>query len=360
MLVTAALTLQLAAAQPVAPREFVETLDGPPTRVAVLGTPHLTTIDGLDTAWLEPLLARLVTWQPDLIMVENLPGRALEQMRADRAYTEVAAQFGGEALALAAQMQAHLAIDPAGARAAIETRLADGPQEPDERRRLAALFLAAADPVSAGVQWRRLTEAERVEDISLPAPAVTALNDTLTSVNESHAIGAALAARLGMERVYPIDSHADKDAFLALEEALTAAFRDSRVMAEVMSSDGMAQLQTYGGNVANGDDLLQRYREMNDAAYQRLDIRLQWASFARADMNGLGRQRLALWESRNLAMAANARKAMARHPHPRVLIVVGAAHKPFLEDLLARGMDVRIVDMAALLQPAPEAAAGGR
>jgi hypothetical protein len=48
--------------------------------------------------------------------------------------------------------------------------------------------------------------------------------------------------------------------------------------------------------------------------------------------------------------AANIREASSRAPGGRVLVVVGAAHKPWLEAYLGMMSDVRIVDAEAVLR----------
>jgi pheromone shutdown protein TraB len=64
----------------------------------------------------------------------------------------------------------------------------------------------------------------------------------------------------------------------------------------------------------------------------------------------VGRIRMAAWEVRNLRMVANIREAMARHPGGRVLVIVGAGHKPWFEAYLALLPDIRLVDAQTILR----------
>jgi hypothetical protein len=50
----------------------------------------------------------------------------------------------------------------------------------------------------------------------------------------------------------------------------------------------------------------------------------------------------------------------ALHPGGRVLVVYGAAHRPFLEAYLARTIDVEVVGFESLAPQAPAAGAGAR
>jgi len=65
---------------------------------------------------------------------------------------------------------------------------------------------------------------------------------------------------------------------------------------------------------------------------------------------GFGRQYLGAWETRNLRMASNIRDALQAQPGSRLLAVVGASHKWYLQAYLDQMHDVRIVDAGPLLR----------
>jgi hypothetical protein len=68
--------------------------------------------------------------------------------------------------------------------------------------------------------------------------------------------------------------------------------------------------------------------------------------------DGLGARRIALWETRNLNMAANIRRATERIPGGRMLVIVGSSHKPFLDHYLDRMMGVTVVGATSVWQDA--------
>lgn len=81
---------------------------------------------------------------------------------------------------------------------------------PSQPRRLAALFLAGGEPVSALVQWLRLPKAERRTGDGMDSILVAALNDRSggrRKGSEDTMIAAPLAAALGLERVHSMDDH---------------------------------------------------------------------------------------------------------------------------------------------------------
>ncbi|HCW51502.1 MAG TPA: hypothetical protein DGR79_05480 [Clostridiales bacterium] len=104
------------------------------------------------------------------------------------------------------------------------------------------------------------------------------------------------------------------------------------------------QLQAY----MEQGNLLPFYLDLNSAA--RLDqITEQWRVFFRTRFpSGLDRARVAMWEVRNLHMAATIRKITALNPGGRMLVIVGAAHKPFLDAYLHSLADIELVHLADL------------
>ncbi len=91
-------------------------------------------------------------------------------------------------------------------------------------------------------------------------------------------------------------------------------------------------------------DLFPQYLLLNSPAYAAGDVDAQWGVFLRTRLpSGTDRGRLGLWENRNLKIAARIRAVAARHPGGRILVIYGAAHKPFLEAYLSQTSDIEIV-----------------
>ena len=122
----------------------------------VLGSPHLSSLPETFTpAMLEPLLQRPEARRPTAIAVENLSGLQCDFMRRNPArYAESVADYCVDP----APAQAATGLDVPSANVEMERLLADWPKAPSaaQRRRLAAVFLAAGESSSAVVQWLRL------------------------------------------------------------------------------------------------------------------------------------------------------------------------------------------------------------
>lgn len=197
---------------------------GPPNEVMVLGTPHLSGWPkDFDARALGLLIDRLAAWKPQAIAVESLSGLQCDALRrAPFRYAETVETYCWDAT----PARQATGLDVPASTAEVERRLAAWPERPtaSDRRRLAALFLAAADQGSALVQWLRLDGADRHAGDGLDAILVARLETLRQRRNEEFLIAAPLAARLGLERLEPMDDHsADRPYRNAEEEKVAGA-----------------------------------------------------------------------------------------------------------------------------------------
>jgi hypothetical protein len=339
---------------PFDPRAYQSRTHGQLTQVLVLGTPHLSgTPDDFDPAVLEPLLDRLAAFDPDVIAIESLSGESLYTLRAyDEIYDGTADFFGRAAFVMAALGRAGTGLDLPEAEAEVRRTLADWPEAPTpaQRRRLAALFAASGDPNSALVQWWRLDPAERKASDELRQPLVDQLEAYAAGRNERHMVAVRLAARLGLERVYPTDDHLGDGVVQAHVDDLTA-FMAEPGFRETIDTPAFQRLVNAAKHSATGEEMLETYRFLNSPEAGRLDADGQWLRMIdRPSPNNVGRVRLAGWESRNLRQVAQIREAAAQAPGGRVLVIVGSAHKPWFDAYLGMMTTLEVVDAGAVLR----------
>jgi hypothetical protein len=328
------------------------------TQVLVLGTEHLVGLgENFAPGLLAGLLQRLEAFRPDVIAVETLPPAEVDRL-VRRA--ELPGSAAGELVgALAARVlefagEARAGLDAAGLDtgeiAALLARHAS--LEPAERRLLVARLLAGYDLPSASLQWAYLPEDERRADELITPALAAALDQWLDSANEIVSIGVTLALRLGLPAIASIDDHTDSE--VGLESGLYA-----ELMPELEQTDAYVELldseyfkEATGGLAlaAATGDLLARYRRINSPEYLAADVAAQWHLFYRTELeSGRDRARVALWEARNLNIASRVRQASAMRPGGRVLVVIGVAHKPFLDRYLGQMMEVDIVPSSEVL-----------
>lgn len=351
-----ALLAGAAQAQDYKPTFHPETLKGPPAgkanEVLVLGTAHLSGLPKtFDMALLAPLIDRLAAWKPTGIATEDLSGLQCDALR--RYPARYAATVKSYCYDPGKAGQA-IGLDVPAANAEAERLLAAWPTQPTaaQRRRLAAVFIAAGERNSALVQWLRLPDAERHAGDSLNDEQAAFLESFKTRRNETTVIAAVLAARLGHERLWSVDDHSadtpdsgDPEEQKAYEAAIMKAWDNP------VSHARRAQDEALRANLSKPDGVLNLYRAYNTADAQLMAFKGDFgAAFVEPSLQGFGRQYLGFWETRNLRMVANIRDVLGQHPGMRMLAIVGASHKGYYEAYLNQMHDVRLVSADAVLK----------
>ena len=317
---------------------------GPRAQVLVLGTVHLSSMPpGFDPAALDGVLDRLAAFKPDIITIEAESGEECDLAARHPA------KYGADYCASTAAAMASTGLDVPAAIAEVDKTLKAWPAKatPAQRRRLAALFMAANERASAYVQWLQLPEAERRAGDSLNAALVEALGKLGKRNDESYQIAGRLAARLGLPRVHAVDNHTgdridvpDIKAFVRSIEAAWAeggaALKDREKRQEVL---------------LKSTDLLPLYRYINDPEGLRIFAEANVSPAMRAKSpEGYPQIWVGGWEIRNLRMVANIRETFRERPGARVVSIVGVSHKPWFDGWLGQLQGVDIVDAAAVLK----------
>jgi hypothetical protein len=323
-------------------------MSGPRTQVLVLGSVHLSQMGAaVKPESLEPLLARLAAFKPDIITIENISGEGCDLLARHPAI--YAPQDVSPYCRETDTAKAATGLDVPAAIAAVSKVLAGWPAQPSaaQRRHLASLFLAANDASSAVVQWLQLPQTEQRSGDGLDDALVAELRKRATRSNESDQVAARLAARLGLQRVYPIDDHTGDSIAIADEkaygEAIQAAWNGGRAKA--------APMRAHEEALKKGGDMLALYRYINQPDVMRLAIESDFGAALRdPSPQHYGRHYVAGWETRNLRMVSNVRAAFRDRPGARVLSVVGSSHKPWFDSLLGQMQGVEIADVQKVLR----------
>ncbi|TPE61181.1 hypothetical protein FJQ54_09830 [Sandaracinobacter neustonicus] len=331
------------------PREHRAPLAGESTQVMVLGTPHLSGLPkDFQPQTLSLLLDRLAGWKPDAIAIEGVSGLQCEQYRQNPAIWPGVADAYCVDLAAAAKASG-MTVPAATAEAA--RLLAAWPATPtaSQRRHLALSFLAAGEPASAVVQWLRLPPAERIAQDGLTPELVEWLDARINRRNENYLIAAALAARLGHERVWSTDDHSADSLTAADDPDFEKAMQ--RIWSGPESDARSAAAKAINAQMQTQQAVLKAYRYYNDPAEADRAFATDFGkAMADATPQNYGRRYLGWWETRNLRMAGNVREVAALKPGGRVLVLTGASHKGYLDAYLGMMHDVKIADPLPLLQ----------
>lgn len=317
---------------------------GPRAQVLVLGTVHLSGMPaGFNPASLDGVLNRLAAFRPDIITIETESGEECDLAARHPA------KYGPDYCAPTDAAMAATGLDVPAAIAEVDKMLKAWPAQPTpaQRRRLAALFLAANDRASANVQWLQLPEAERRVGDSLNAALVEMLGKIGKRKNEDIQLAARLAARLGLQRVHAVDNHTgdhiDLPDIKALVRSIEAAW--------AAGGAALKEREKREDVLAQAPDLLPLYRAINDLDSLRVRAEANVGAAMRAKSpEGYPQIWVAGWEIRNLRMVANIRETFRERPGARVLSIVGVSHKPWFDAWLGQLQGVDIVDVARVLK----------
>jgi hypothetical protein len=332
------------------------TLKGPakgtPNDVMVLGGAHLADLPApFQPSSLALLNARLGAWKPGIIAIESLSGAQCAYLRQfPTRFASMAKRYCWDP----APARAATGLDVPAATAAIDTLLQNWPAAPSpaQRRRLAALFLAGGEPVSALVQWLRLPDAERHAGDGLDAALVAFLNapsGVRGKRGEDVLIAAPVAAAVGLERVIAMDDHtgiARETDDAGMGKALAKAWDNPA------STKRKEMYMRQIAGLGEPEGIMTLYRTLNEPSGAKLIYDGDFgAALADDSAKQFGRGYVTYWETRNLRMAANIREAIGDRPGSRTLVIVGGSHKWYLEAYLHQMHDVRIVSSDQVLRP---------
>lgn len=330
------------------PRDWKGIQAGAPTQMLTLGTFHLSEAPvPVAEPMIAALLDKLAAYKPNIITVEERSGEQCDQLKRYAAtYPDsyrVWCRDPGAA-------QKAIGMDGPTAAAEIQRTLTAWPAEPApaQRRRLAALLLAAGDWPSAAVQWRRLPPEERRAEDGLVADTIKVLERKGARPNETYDLAVALAVRLGLERIYSVDDHTSDGPFSDeapdYGPAVEAAWK-------VAPAKAVAEQQAMEAKLKTPADVLALYRFLNRPETLRQVIKADFAAnLAYPTPQLYGRHYVSGWQLRNLRMVANIVAAVTPHPGARVLNIVGASHKPYYDAYLNMIHDVQLVDAEAVLK----------
>ena len=329
------------------PREWKGAQAGAPTQMLTLGTFHLSQAPvAVNETMMSALLDKLAAYKPDIITVEQVSGEQCEHMKRYAAtYPDSYSTWCRDPEVA----QKAIGMDVPTAAAEIRKTLAAWPAQPTpaQRRRLAAVFMAAGEWPSAVVQWRRLPPEERHAGDGLVEDTIELLDRKNAKPNETYDVAVALAVRLGLERIYQVDDHTSDGPFADEDPGAGPAVQAAW---KVAPSKAVAEEQAMEAKLKTPADVLEVYRFLNRPETQRQNIKADFgANLTYQTPKLYGRHYVSGWQLRNLRMVSNIVAAVTLHPGARVLNIVGATHKAYYDAYLNMIHDVQLVDAEAVL-----------
>ncbi|CAN5809980.1 DUF5694 domain-containing protein [soil metagenome] len=323
--------------------------------VLVLATTHLSNQrERLTPMHLAALLARLETFGPTRIAIEALHPDELavlaEREQHDPAAAQLLDMFGRTTVNAGRSMQHALGVDRVSAEQQARVLLGRHGAAPtdDERLRAVAFLIAAFDFNSATLQWSYLSPAVRESAEALPPEINALLQSMLQSSNEIVTLAMPLARTLGLQLLHCIDSQYDGVRTLSAPRAALEELYSDPARSGLQDEHRQVRVDSIREAAFAAGDLLPLYLYMNSPDHQLGDLS-QWNwLFQQRNSSGLDRFRYAMWELRNLRQATHIIDVAASGAAERVLVIVGASHKPYLDRVLDTQLSVRLVQLDQL------------
>lgn len=313
------------------------------TEILVLASQHLSRLgDRFKPSMLDSVLKCLERYQPDIISVESMPSSQIEYMYSlegkDREFVE-----DDWSLRFGKAVQDKLGITWMKADEKADNLLSMmKPSESmsnEKRRELILYLLARYDLPSAVLQFAYLPGNAQEEFPDSPDGIASLLRKCLRSANETFSIGVALARRLSLQNIEAIDNHGDINQTLAVADELFKhiSFED---VYKTPCFERMAELTEKG---VQENDLQELFLYVNSGEFLSDNVQYEWCRYFDDSIpKNLGRSLIATWEVRNLNIASHIRRCTTFHPGGKLLTIIGASHKAFLDNYLGALMDVKI------------------
>ena len=312
----------------------------------ILATSHFNGVEGVTASHFDAVIERLKAFDPQIVAVERIPAHEIAMFRTTPHYAKTLDTYVGDYLSLITDRQAGSGLDPVEAEAAMAAWTGElSTLDDDARIERLMTALAAYELETALVYFRALGGLHREDwPRAVPANVVEALTELDGSMNERVAVAARLVGELDLPRVWNVDSHLEDAAFRPIVPALMTGLEQAGGQAALAAAEPYSTLDSIQTEAVEAGSVLPVYDFMNTPEYGNADIRAQIDVMNRINfLAGEGKARQALWGERNYRIAANIRRAMAAQPGKRVLLIIGAGHKPWLDEILAATLDMRVV-----------------
>ncbi len=322
-------------------------VDNEKTKLLILGTSHLSQIKDFESNMLENLISKLDSESFNAVCIENMPAELLYDIRSrnDSAFAGVISSFGGTRLLLADSIQKQLGISFSDARKKINELSNIESLSDMEHLSMIECFLAAADPVSATLHYTRIKDKTVIDKSNLSKEIFKDLISNIVKANEIYSLALKLANNQNLNKIEYIDNFQDEALllkhfpnFIREFTANQETFKDIGSL-PVFKKEEMILKQSIAKK-----DLLDYYLFLNSTEYMKEDFEAQWEIWLTTNFpSGADRARFYLWEMRNLQIAANIMKVCSFYPGEKVIVIIGASHKSFIEKYLRQNPDIEIM-----------------
>ena len=103
------------------------------------------------------------------------------------------------------------------------------------------------------------------------------------------------------------------------------------------------QVKATTSEFVDNKDIVGLYRYLNTNDFVKKD-QFQWQAILNIKTpDNSQAARMAMWELRNTNIAANIIRLASLHPNGKILVIIGASHKAYLDDYLSRMSSIELI-----------------
>lgn len=317
------------------------------TKILVLASEHLSRLGKkFKPSLLDSVLFYLERYKPDVIAVESMPASIIEYMYnhggSYKKFIEnsLSIKYGKiiQNQLNITRFKANQMADSLLQKLYTTRNISNIP-----RQKLILYLIASYDLESAVLQFSYLPKDSQEDFPDLPDDISSFLEKSLRSSNEIYSIGVTLANRLNIQEIESIDDHQDVDQSLIFVDSLFHHIDFNAVFKTPCFKKYIELVE----NGIKSNDLLKFYKYINSYEFLSSDVEFEYGSFFNTDIpNKLGRSFISCMEVRNLNITSHIRKCTTFCPGKKILVIIGASHKAFLDNYLNNLMDVKVVQFA--------------
>jgi hypothetical protein len=313
------------------------------THVLILGTPHLNHMpEGFDPSHLDEVLATLEKKKFDLIAIESMSGERINEMNGRQLpfWKDVLEPFVAARIETGQKYQILFGMSYSEAVEKRSQILKQNTLDEVDRESLLKSYLCTYDNWSALLQYNQLQNPQH-----LPDNAREHLEKLGRSWNEINLIAVKLGVRMNLHSLYPIDDLDDEARLFLFKPEFMDEFQTlGSVIEKAMNHPVFVKSNEMEGLAISKKDFFNLYQYLNSEEYTQGDFDAQWKIWFETNLPSKGDiARYYLWEMRNLRITANIAELIALNPGKKILVIIGASHKSFVEKYLGQMPKVELM-----------------
>ncbi|WP_109831511.1 DUF5694 domain-containing protein [Reichenbachiella versicolor] len=316
-------------------------------QILVLGTSHLEQLKGFEISMLDKVIDKLDSFNFEVICIEKMSGELLYgiQSRQDSSFDQITkGRFGSKFLKVADTVQSSKSISYLKAEKNIKELSCKSNLNVNQRKELLFNYLAITDLPSAVLQYAYIKD-KVVFTSNFDKYIANLLEKSTISNNEYYSLAVSLAKRENINQIEPIDNFQDEALLLKYYPDFIKDYQDNfNQINDINQLPVYQKLNQLTQECLRTNDLSDLYTFLNSDEYKKEDYNGQWKIWLKTNFpSHSDKARYSFWEMRNLQITANIMRVVARNPGKKLIVIIGASHKSFVEKYLEQIEHVEVL-----------------